>query len=200
MEESSLSSFELSDAVAWTLGTSNLGLFVGGVPSLESIVKCLRRLESSETAVTWIIIGASKRTTALIAHMWNTVWEEDVELTVPKLPCTWNNVVLATPESLKRIDNRFTSRVAGLILIDMLCHVHRARKMPGPAGRFVTNDRPQMIADFRNSVGVDAWVPPLILMTEEPAKSVHADYIARAYCLDGFWFLDGRTVRVRLER
>ena len=62
------------------------------------------------------------------------------------------------------------------------------------------SDRPQMIADFRNSIGFDAWAPPLVLMTQEPAKAVQADHIARSCCLDGFWFLDGRTLQVRRER
>jgi hypothetical protein len=196
MEETPISSFHLSSETAWTLGADNVGLFVGGIDSLRSIVESLRRLESSGTTPKWIVISASKSIAALVVQMWVTPDDEDIVVKMPSLPQLRNNIVLATPESLKRIDGSVNHHIAGVILIDMLCHVHRARHMPGPAGRFVSNDRPQMIVDFRNSVGFKGWVPPLILLTEERAKSVHTDFIARAYCLDGFWFLDGQTFGV----
>ena len=106
------------------------------------------------------------------------------------LPQNYGNVVLATPESLQAIGNTARNDAAALILVDMLCHVHKARGMR-TGDFFVQHDRPQLVADFRNVVGLENWSPPLILLTEKPAKSIETDLIARAYCLEGWRFVDG---------
>jgi hypothetical protein len=196
MEETGMGGLYLSGETAWILGTSNLGLFVGASPTLDVIVRELKKLGSSRPSPRWIVIAATKRMAAVIAREWSTPTEDDFATKAPKLPTTCGNITLATPESLKKITGPGTHDVAAIILLDMLCHVHRARRMRTPGGFAVDNDRPQMIADFRNSLLVEGWAPPLIIVTEEPARAVHADYVARAYCLDGFWFMDGKTFAV----
>jgi hypothetical protein len=144
-----------------------------------------------------MVIAATKKMAAVIAQKWITPSERLIAVTTLRLPETRNNITLATPESLKRISGGDRSCVAGLILIDTLCNVHLARSMPR-RGRFVIhNDRPQLIADFRNSLSTEGWAPPLIILTQQPAKSEWTSDIARTYCLEGFWFIDGQTFAVR---
>jgi hypothetical protein len=198
MEESTIGTFHLSSQTAWALGTNNLGLFVGATDPLGQVIDQLKKLESSGASPRWIVIAATKVAAAVIAQRWITPSERRVAVTTLGLPRTRNNITLATPESLKRVSAEAASYVAGLLLVDMLCYVHRARNMPR-RGRFVVrNDRPQMIADFRNALCISGWVPPLILLTRERAKSVYTSNIARAYCLDGFWFVDGQTFAVEI--
>jgi hypothetical protein len=50
------------------------------------------------------------------------------------------------------------------------------------------------LASFRNSLGFNGWAPPLFVLTQKPAKSVWTNTVARAYCLDALWFLEGRDL------
>ena len=58
------------------------------------------------------------------------------------------------------------------------------------------NDRPQRIADFRAELGGNACAPPLIILTTRPAKSIGTARMLSAYCLDAWWFVDGRRLRI----
>lgn len=200
MEETTISSFCLSGETAWNLGTNNLGLFIGATATLGPIIEQLQCLESPNSSANWIVIAATKKMAAVIVQRWIAAPTlRRVAVTTLKLPKSRCNVTLATPESLKRVPFDSAHKIAGLILVDMLCHVHRAREMPNAGAFFVANDRPQMIANFRNSLSVDGWAPPLIILTQKPAKSVYTDKVARAYCLDGLWFIDGQSFGVRYE-
>jgi hypothetical protein len=109
-------------------------------------------------------------------------------------PQNHGNIVVATPESLQRIGVSEQQDVAALNVVDPECYVHLGRGFT--RGNFhVQNDRPQLIANFRHSVELENWLPPLILLTEKPAKSITTDPIARAYCLDAWWFVNGATTR-----
>lgn len=198
MEESSIGTFQLSSQNAWTLGTNNIGIFVGATAPLGPVIDQLKQLESSDVSPKWVVIAATKIMAAVIAQQWITPSERRLAVTTLELPKTRKNITLTTPESLKRIAGEATCCVAGLILVDMLCYVHRARNMPRRRRFVVRNDRPQMIADFRNSLCIHGWVPPLIILTRERAKSVYTSSIARAYCLDGFWFIDGQTFAIEV--
>jgi hypothetical protein len=100
-------------------------------------------------------------------------------------------MVLCTPESLRHVRPDERRPIAAILLIDMLCNVHLARGVENGDFR-VANDRPQHVARFRNSLSRGGWAPPLIILSQRPAKSVWTDTVARAYCLDALWFVDGR--------
>jgi hypothetical protein len=196
MEETTIEIFRLCGETAWTLGTNNLGLFIGDTASLDVVIEKLQPLESSSSSATWIVIAASKKMAAVFIQRWFAPTDR-VTYSTLKLPMRCGNVTLATPESLKGIPPDDVQNVAGLILVDMLCHVHCARQIHGSGGFIVANDRPQMIADFRYSLSVDGWAPPLIIVTEKRAKSAYTDKIARTYCLEGLWFIDGQSFGIR---
>jgi hypothetical protein len=190
-EESFLGLFRLTADTAWELGTANVGVFVGGTPALGKTIERLRRLESPGTA-RWVLVAATKKMAAVIARQWfqaeSGSWVAPTRLTLPRYHM---NLVLCTPESLRQVQPDERRPIAAIILIDMLCNVHLARGFEN--GDFhVANDRPQHVANFRNSLSRGGWAPPLIILTRKPAKSVWTDTVAQAFGLDALWFVDGR--------
>jgi len=195
LEEKHLGRFELDAETANTLGTSNIGIFIGGCEPLGGTIEVIRGLQLAAPESRWVLVAATKKMAAVMIQRWFREGQvARVAVTTLKLPQVYGNVVLATPESLRKIDNHDRSNIAGIIVIDMLCHIHQARGMQNGAFH-VRNDRPQLVANFRNDVAVGSWLPPIALLTQKPAKSVMTDNIARAYCLDAWWFVDGRSLR-----
>ena len=194
MEEKTLGRFLLTPETAWSLGTSNIGVFVGNSRPLGATIERLKRLEDhSADAPTWVVIAASKKMAAVIVDRWFlSEGAKPMAVTTLKLPKARSNILLCTPETLCGVLAQATPNIAGLILIDMLCHVHKLRSGFESGNFHVGNDRPQFLADFRNSLGVGGWTPPLFILTQKPAKSVWTDNVVRAYCLDALWFLEGR--------
>lgn len=190
MEESFLGLFRLTADTAWELGTTNVGVFVGGAPALGKTIDRLRGLERPDAA-NWVLVAATKKMAAVIAHRWFQAepgsWVAPTTLILPQ---SHLNIILCTPESLCRIEAAKRRTIAAIFLIDMSCFVHRARGFDRNSFH-IGNDRPQLVANFRNSLLCDGWAPPLIILTQKPAKSVWIDTLARAYCLDALWFVDG---------
>lgn len=195
LEENRLGWFELDSETAWMLGTNNIGVFVGNCKPLGGTIDVIRALHDATPGSEWIVVAATKKMAAVLIKRW---FREDqvgrVAVTTLKLPQVYSNIILATPESLRRIERHRIDRVSGIIVLDMLCHIHKARGMKN-RNFYVRNDRPQLIADFRNDVALDGWLPPMIFLTQKAAKSVTTDSIARAYCLDAWWFVDGKCLR-----
>ena len=81
--------------------------------------------------------------------------------------------------------------IAGLIILDPPCLMYQARGGRDGWGHTFRNDRPQRVVNFRASLDRDGWQPPLLLLTERPAKSVTTDAVARAFCLNSFHFIAG---------
>jgi hypothetical protein len=193
LEEHRLSPFSLDAETAWELGKDNIGVFVGGCLSLERTVDLLHKLKQPSPAPHWIVVCASKDMACIFVRQWCQP-DKRIKANKLELPQNHGNLVLATPESLHAIGSSEWHDVGALILVDMLCHVHLARGMR-TGDFFVLHDRPQLMANFRNAVGLEDWSPPLILLTQKPAKSIATDPIARAYCLEGWRFVDGTTMR-----
>ena len=195
LEENELGRFRLDSDTAWNLGSNNVGIFIGGRQSLGGTIELLRRLQEPTAKPRWVIVASSKNMAALIVHQW--FLEPDRRRVSAKklaLPMINSNIILATPERLKGIEETQRHDVTGILIVDMRCHVHKLRGML--RGKFfVANDRPQLVANFRNSFLRDGWAPPLFLFTEKPAKSLNTSPIARAYCLDAWWFVDGKSLR-----
>jgi len=196
LEETALGYFRLDAETAWNLGNNNVGVFIGGCPSLGRTIERLQQLEQSTITPYWIIVAATKKMAAVFVQQWFRAGQGDrVAITTLKLPKVHQNIILATPESLRRLGAAERCNIAGIVVVDMLCHIHKARGGIQNGTFFASNDRPQQIANFRNSVAIDGWLPPLLFVTEKPAKSVTTDAVARAYCLDAWWFVDGNSLR-----
>jgi hypothetical protein len=194
LEERQLGRFFLDPETAWELGRDNVGVFIGGCGSLERTIDLLARLKQWSQGPRWIVVCAIKDMACMFVRQWSQL-DQPIYAKRLSLPQNYDNVVLATPESLQRIRRAERNDIAALILVDILCHVHKTRAIG--RGDFVVNyDRPQFVVDFRNAIGgVEDWLPPLIFLTKRPAKSIPTDPIARAYCLEAWRYVDGATMR-----
>lgn len=193
MEEQTVAALELDAATAWELGTNNVGVFGGGCRSFDDILRRLRGLESPSVRPCWVVIPSTKNAASAIISDWFLRDEtKSVPPDVPRVPIQHQNIVLAPPEQLRHIDRSLTDEIAGVILIDEACIVYRARGDTN--GKFFRNDRPQHVANFRNQLIQDGWLPPFLVLTTKPAKSVNTHSVARAFCLDAFWFIAGNSL------
>lgn len=194
LEESVIGYFRFDAETAWDLGTSNIGVFVGASRPFDRTIEDLQKLESSPSKGLWVVVAGTKQIAAAIVDLWfnggvaKPISEENLDL--PRLR---NNVVLATPEVLGKNKYLAKESITGIIVLDLPCSIHRQRGMRN-GNFFVQNDRPQYIANFRNDAARGPWLPPLFLITLQPAKSVSTDHVARAYCLDGWWFVNGQSL------
>lgn len=193
LDEALLSTFQLDGCTAWELGRNNTGLFVGGCQDFDRAIRIVRPLKCPTEFLRWVLVVDSKLMAMDIAQQW---FESPRAQLAAKgllvLPLSEAGIILALPESLRRVDEQVCGNVAGIILVDILCHIHKARGMDG--GKFSGNDRPQHVVTFRNRIAEADWLPPLVFLTAKPAKSLPTDAIARAYCLDAWWFIDGRSL------
>jgi hypothetical protein len=69
--------------------------------------------------------------------------------------------------------------------------MYKARAGTDKWGHMHRNDRPQHVVNFRAALDAGGWQPPLLLLTERPAKSVTTVDVARAFCLNAFRFIAG---------
>jgi hypothetical protein len=98
------------------------------------------------------------------------------------------------PEDLKQLlpfARRIDAGVAGVIILDPMCVMYQSRRGRDTSGHWHPNDRPQHVVNFRADLASDGWQPPLILLTDKPARSVTTTEVARAFQLDGFHFIAG---------
>jgi len=196
LEERRLGYFRLDAETAWELGKSNVGVFVGTCPTLGGTIERLQQLEQSTLAPRWLLVAATKKMAAVIIQRWFRERQvARLATTTLRLPKVHRNIVLATPESLRRIGDNECREIAAIIAVDMLCQIHQARSGIQHGNFFAANDRPQLIANYRNALAHDNWLPPFVLLTQKAAKSVPTDSVARAYCLDAWWFVDGASLR-----
>lgn len=196
LEEKILGSFALDAELSLYLGTENLGVFAGGCGATPSIICFLRALCQLNDGCSWVVIPSS--------HELNkTLYQELNQSPISgelarQLPAYWSvgKVIFSTPEGLVCIPSeRFGQPplVAGILLFDSSCWVHRARGYSGE-GKFEGNDRPQYIVDFRSRFAYGQWSPPLFVFTQKPAKSISTMALHSPYCLEGFMFILGSSI------
>jgi len=197
LEETRLGPFELTAESAFELGRNNIGVFVGSCGGLGRAMNLLRALDRADSGGRWIVITATKKMNAVLFAEWQLQRTSFIPLN--RVPTYWtaSQLIFAPPEGLGKIDNRELLKdpgVAGLILLDMQCFVHKARSMTTRYNFKVQNDRPQLIANFRSRLCREGWLPPLMFWTEKPAKSVWTTDMLSPYCLDAWWFVDGQSL------
>src|SRR3989304_5693266 len=175
-------------------GLYNFGVFVGNCGGLGRAIAQLKNLDRTDDGGLWVVICATRKMNAVLY----ADWKLDRTSFVPpqRVPTYWatSRLLFSTPEGLPKIDKSALDGhpgVAGLILLDMMCFVHKARSMTTRYNFHVNNDRPQHIANFSARLSHDGWQPPLIVCIENPAKSVWTTDMLSPYCLDAWWFVDG---------
>ncbi|MEX1027509.1 MAG: hypothetical protein WD049_05815 [Candidatus Paceibacterota bacterium] len=174
------------------LGEEQVGWFVGHMPSFERMIEHIQQVNAAGTGGRWVVVPAT-RFWAETAHR---LWFADAHQSGFSSPATlWHDrlVTFCVPERLRELDQAFRQRtagVAGIMLLDPTCIVHEARSFSNQ-GFHVAHDRPQLIANFRSSLAVGRWAPPLIVMSWHRAGAVSTERIVQAYCLEAFHFIEG---------
>jgi len=177
------------------LGEDQIGWFVGGVPSYDRMVENIRRINDSDVGGRWIIVPATRCLAEIAYQQW---FEEDSLTDDAKATTMWHDelVTFCVPERLNELGHAIIEQnvpVAGIILLDPNCIVHRGRGFEN--GRFrVTHDRPQLIVNFRSKLAVGNWCPPLIIMSIHKAAAVSAADVTRIYGLEAMHFIDGLSL------
>ena len=195
LEEAPLGPFRLDATTAASLGREQLGVFVGNCGDLQRIIDKVQILADTDFPGRWVTVLSSKDMADIV---YNRAWEYDHPRFRRHAPRYWDrgNVIFTTPEGLGDLsrDGIDGGSVAGILLVDTLCHVHKARNRVFRG--YGVNDRPQRIANFRADLACGDWQPPFLFFTSRPAKSVNTHPMLSPYCLNAWWFVDGARLRV----
>jgi hypothetical protein len=202
MEEKYLGRFALDAETRQLLGSQNLGVFIGECGGLEKTVEHLKNLDEASADVLWLVVVATKKMNAAVYKMLkrpgSLLWIDP-----KKVPAVWSagHLIVTTPEGLSRMRperllNEYggeRKQVTAILVIDMLCNLHKAR---GDQEGFQMHwkDRPQEIANFRSALAGGRAAPPILIFTQQRAKSIETVRLVSTYCLDAMWFLDGRSL------
>ncbi len=198
MEENRLGRFLLTAETAETLGDEDIGVFVGGFNDVNGMMNRVREIDRHDSGGRWIIVPSTRSFAAVIYQRWLDS-SDDWYVDSTQVPNIWrgDNITFCLPESLSLLAAKMKverTDVAGIVLIDPQCIMHRARGFHNGDFR-VRHDRPQLITDFRSRLAIGGWSPPLVFFSTKPAKSVPTDSIRSVYCLEALYFLDGATLR-----
>ena len=174
------------------LGEEQIGWLIGAVPSFERMVEHVRRLNDSACGARWVVVPATNRLSEMAFEQWFADREFDRSQASPTL---WHDklVSFCVPERLKELRTVFSeasANIAGVIVLDPQCFVHRGRAFQNGNYR-VVHDRPQMIVNFRSAFAVGRWSPPFIQMSCKRAAAVATETVARIYCLETMHCIDG---------
>jgi hypothetical protein len=185
----------LDAAAADELGREQVGWFVGGHPGLACASRQFGHLDANSEGGIWVVVPPSRDASCALFDQWPHTDH------VSERPGSKNNFIwrsrkvwFAVPEDLEQLvppARSFAIGVAGIIILDPHCVLYQDRGGTDGWGHTYRNDRPQHVVNFRASLDRDGWQPPLLLLTERPAKSVNTVEVARALCLNGFWFIAG---------
>jgi len=176
---------------ACQLRKMQVGLFVEGFLKLETMLGRILPLANKPRSTQSLVVYASKESGASIHEM---LVEEGLRAPCKKTPEQWEVGKLAFC-SVEKLASWDYSRPAidCVLLLDPSCMVYRARTMR--FGDRPAHDRPQFIVDFLFDPRHDGSHPAFMLMTTKRASALPTETIARTFCQEAFWFLDGPTLR-----
>ena len=152
LEEADLGPFQLDGETAERLAEDNIGVFIGGCRDWDWMMDKLNILADTRFPARWLVVLATKQLAETVYG--KLAWKPDRRKRI-HVPTFWDhhNVTYTTPEGLNSYRGIVQSNdpLAAVLLVDPVCHVHKARDWFVP-GRGV-HDRPQRIADFRADLG-----------------------------------------------
>lgn len=184
-----LGPLRLDTATRHRLATDRIGLMISGVPSFESMIHRIAALQTYNGG-RWIAVPATNML-AKTAHEQLVDQGHHLEGNPVDGPALLGTLQIATIENLRKVD---PDGVEGLILLDPHCMVHKSRNWQSPTG-FI-HDRPQRIVNFLATVETkNRCGATFAIMTISPAKSLPTNRIACHYCMEGWQFIDGVTIR-----
>lgn len=184
--------FLFDAASAESCGRDHVGLFVQSSGSLARLIQKLHYLDRSDVNTKWIVAVSTANEHWRSYNLWRNLASS--EFFPPKnIPLHWEaqRIIFTTPERLVNVAENAVmnnTRVAGLILIDLNCMVHKAR-----GNQWVANDRPQHVIDCRARLTTEEWSPPLIVFTDGLARSINTEPMRGAYSLNAWRYFDGQT-------
>lgn len=184
----------LDAATADELGREQLGWFVGNHPGLVRAAEQLGRLDTNSEGGVWVVVPLGWELACELFANWPHKDHLTAQPTSNNSVWRCRKVWVAMPEHLKLLlplAQVLEVGVAGVIILDPPCIMHMARGGTDSWGKVHYNDRPQHVVNFRAALDVDGWQPPLLLVTNQPAKAVNTAVVARAFCLNGFRFVAG---------
>ncbi len=194
LPETVLGWVNLDAATADEMGREQLGWFVGNHPGSARAAEQFGRLDANPGGGIWVVVPHSRDLACELFAKWPHTDQVTERPTAKNSVWRSRKVWVAVPEDLKRLlplARSLTPGVAGVIILDPPCIMHMARGGTDSWGKVHRNDRPQHVVQFRAALNFDGWQPPLLLLTERPAKSVSTENVARAFCLNCFHFIDG---------
>ncbi len=194
LPEQSLGWAVLNAATADELGREQVGWFVGNHPGFARAAEQLGRLDTNPEGGIWVVVPLGREKSTELRMCWphphHITNQPTEEVAVWRSRKVW----VAIPEDLKRLlplARTVEAGVAGVIVLDPLCLLYKARGGTDSWGRVHCNDRPQHVVNFRAALDADGWQPPLLLLTTQRAGAVNTDVVARAFCLNAFRFIAG---------
>jgi len=187
-----------------SLGEDQVGLFIGGISTFDRMIENARRINSANVGGRWIIVPATRCLAEIAYKQW---FEDGSSFSDPKCKrraglntatAMWHDdlVTFCVPEKLDELGRAIVdqdSAVAGIVLLDPNCIVHRGRGF-GKGNYRITHDRPQLIVNFRSNLAVGNWSPPLVVMSLHRAAAVSTADVTRVYMLEAMHFIDGSSV------
>ena len=186
----------LDAATAEELGREQVGWFVGDHPGLARAAEQFARLDANPEGGIWIVVPIGRERSVELKTCWPHPHHIVDEPT--KNGAVWRSrkVWVAIPEDLKQLlplARTVEAGVAGIIVIDPLCLLYKARSGTDSWGNVHRNDRPQHVVNFRAALDAEGWQPPLILLTTLRAGAVNTAIVARTFCLNAFRFISGAS-------
>lgn len=183
---------DIDSDTAQALASSSIGIFIHGFLKLETMLGRLLRALDTEVPSTSVIVYASKEAGQYVRKLLEA---DGLVLEKTKHRDGWRvgNRLFSSIEALAKTDLD-EEEISAVYLLDPTCMVYRARSIMTYSGK--SHDRPQLVANFlhdhRNS---DGSQPLFALLTCQKAATQPTAGIARAFCLEAFWFMDGLSIR-----
>lgn len=185
-----LGRLSLDESTLRQLSQSQIGLLAEGFISLDTMLGRILPLASRPVGFQSIVLYASK-------EAGHSIYQHFVDAgrCAPSkaLPVQWRvgALTFSSIEALKQLESA-REPIDLVVMLDPTCMVYRARTMKTASGR--THDRPQIIVDYISDHVFEGMHPAFLLMTTKRAAALPTDLIARTYCRDAFWFLDGPSL------
>jgi len=198
MDEKRLGELNLDSETAEWLRKENVGIFAGGCDDLEILVTRLRQLDSCGSGGDWVIVLSTQKMAAAFYQRWLN--DSGIHFVKPKdVPPIWKSKRLhfTVPERLSDLADVLLaadSNVAGVIILDLFCIIHQPRINSQKCR--VIRDRSEYVTEFRSRLHSECGAPPLLFLSQKPAKSVNTQKLLGPYCLDALQFVNGATIRM----
>jgi hypothetical protein len=198
MDEKRLGDLNFDDQTSAWLSQENVAVFAGGCDDLDLLVTKLRQLDNCGTGGHWVVVLSTKKMAAAFYQRWLN--DSDIYFVKPTdVPPVWKSerIYFTVPEHLEDLADVLIESecdVAGVIVLDLFCIIHQP--ILDARQRRVVCERSEFVVEFRSRLRSEHGAPPLLFLSQKPAKSVNTQTFLGPYCLDAMQFVNGATIRM----